>query len=338
MSLCINATTAEGMILAADSRQSYRNQKGMARIGSDSATKVFQLSSCVGLAVAGIAFLPEDGMLKNISNFIEEFTVEEKPEKLRIKEIADRLKVFFEEKYQYENQLDLLPLQIETDLKARGFKIEKIEKRKTHIEFSFKTPDGLINKGVAGIDQLQFLIAGYDEDLSHAVYEVNIPGKSPEERRNSIKRGSEFGASWIGQTDVLTRIVLGFDPRIGNLSLVQQATAQFGESSIKQQLRGLEYVIQWGTMTLQDAIDFCKLAIETTSAIQRFSDGIQADPGDMPGVGGPVDIAVITPKKGFVWVAKKNLAIDEKQIDLNNFDDIKIVKKDKVRNGNSKNN
>jgi len=41
-------------------------------------------------------------------------------------------------------------------------------------------------------------------------------------------------------------------------------------------------------MTLQDAIDFCTLMIQTTSAIQRFSDGIIANPGDMPGVGGPV--------------------------------------------------
>ncbi len=81
-------------------------------------------------------------------------------------------------------------------------------------------------------------------------------------------------------------------------------------------MRNLEYVIQWGTMTLQDAIDFCTLMIQTTSAIQRFSDGIAADPGDMPGVGGPVDVAVITPDKGFVWVNKKKLNVGEAEIDL----------------------
>jgi hypothetical protein len=41
MSLAINTTTPEGIILAADSRQSYRNQKGVSRIGSDSASKLF---------------------------------------------------------------------------------------------------------------------------------------------------------------------------------------------------------------------------------------------------------------------------------------------------------
>jgi hypothetical protein len=55
----------------------------------------------------------------------------------------------------------------------------------------------------------------------------------------------------------------------------------------------LEYNINWGAMTLRDAIDFASLMIETTSAIQRFSDGIRQAPGDMPGVGGPIDVAVI---------------------------------------------
>jgi hypothetical protein len=61
-------------------------------------------------------------------------------------------------------------------------------------------------------------------------------------------------------------------------------------------------------MTLQDAIDFATLMIQTTSAIQRFSDGINADPGDMPGVGGPINVAVITPDQGFVWGKRRNSA------------------------------
>lgn len=69
-------------------------------------------------------------------------------------------------------------------------------------------------------------------------------------------------------------------------------------------------------MTLQDAVDFCVLMIQTTSAIQRFSDGIIADPGDMPGVGGPVDVAVIIPDKGFVWVSRKKLRVGGNEIDL----------------------
>ena len=107
MSLGINATTAEGIVLAADSRQSYRNQKGMARIGSDSASKVFKLSSKVGLIVAGLAFLPENGMPKNISNFIEDFKSANNLAKMSLKKISEKIQDFFEEKYPYQQQLDM---------------------------------------------------------------------------------------------------------------------------------------------------------------------------------------------------------------------------------------
>ena len=64
MSLGINTTTPEGIVLAADSRQSYRNRKGMARIGSDNASKLFQLNKRIGVIVTGLAFLPEDEVIK----------------------------------------------------------------------------------------------------------------------------------------------------------------------------------------------------------------------------------------------------------------------------------
>jgi len=79
-------------------------------------------------------------------------------------------------------------------------------------------------------------------------------------------------------------------------------------------------------MSLQDAIDFCVLMIQTTSAIQRFSDGIAADPGDMPGVGGAVDVVVITPDKGFVWINKKKLKAGDNEVDLDKNPDIKKEK------------
>ncbi|WP_207798993.1 hypothetical protein [Candidatus Cryosericum odellii] len=69
-------------------------------------------------------------------------------------------------------------------------------------------------------------------------------------------------------------------------------------------------------MTLQDAIDFCQLAIETTTAIQRFSDGVLMDPGDITGVGGPIDMAVITYDKGFTWLNRKHLNFKSKTGDV----------------------
>jgi len=325
MSLGINTTTPEGIVLAADSRQSYRNQKGMSRIGSDSASKVFKVNDRIGLIVAGLAFLPENGVLKNISRFIEEFkkdVVSQSAEET-VLEIAERLKDFFEEKYQYKNQLESLPAQIKADLERQGCKIVDIKVEKDHVKFKFNDPNGLVKDGVAGVDQLQFIIGGYNRDGSHQVAMVYIPG-TVELKRDSTKKGQEYGASWIGQVDVVSRIVLGFDGRIGGLPAMQKVASEIGAAEFQKQLHGLEYVIQWGTMTLQDGIDFSSLAIGTTTAIQRFSDGIAGDPGDMPGVGGPIDVAVITPEKGFVWIAKKNLSVGNKEVDLEVLKDQKV--------------
>jgi hypothetical protein len=40
----------------------------------------------------------------------------------------------------------------------------------------------------------------------------------------------------------------------------------------------------------------------------------KANPGDMPSVGCPVDVAVITADQGFVWVSRKKLKIEGKEI------------------------
>ncbi len=316
MSLAINTTTPEGIVLAADSRQSYRNRKGMARIGSDNASKLFQLNKRIGVAVTGLAFLPEDGVMKNISKFIEEFKRETDVEKLEVKEAAEKIHYLFNKKYNWQERLDKLPDQVKTDLQKQGCEIISIQKEQYVVKFQFKDPQGNLKNGVAGVDVINFIVAGYNKDGSYEVYICYVPGEI-QKKRDSRDKGKEYGASWIGQTDVVVRIIIGADSRIRNIKFMEELNKKYNQEEINKQLRNLEYAIQWGTMTLQDAIDFCVLMIQTTSAIQRFSDGIQADPGDMPGVGGPVDVAVITPDQGFIWINKKKLKVGEKESDLN---------------------
>lgn len=317
MSLGINTTTSEGIVLASDSRQSYRNQKGASRIGSDSASKIFQLGPSVGAVVAGLAFLTTTSGPRSIGNFINDFrdSIDKDVATMTVKDISESLKKFFQEKYKYKEQLDNLPNQIKVELEKQGATDFNFETKDDQIIFTFKDSNGKPQKGVAGVDKLQFIVAGYNPDDSHQACMVYVPGHLEVKRDSKIKN-KEYGASWIGQTDVLSRIILGFDGRIGNLPVIANGVKSMGEEEVKNQLRLLEYVIQWGTMTLQDGIDFSSLAIKTTTAIQRFSDGIKAAPGDIPGVGGPVDVAVITPKHGFVWVSKKNLEVNGKVVNL----------------------
>lgn len=315
MSLVINTTTPEGIVLAADSRQSYRNMKGMARIGSENAIKLFEINRRIGVGITGLAFLPEDGMQKNVSQYIEEFRRGSKVKNMEVKDVARKLHHIFNDKYRWEEQLDQIKANIQNDLNSKGCSVLQMEMEGHVLKFSFQTPQGAVENGMASADPIELLVAGYNPDGSHQVYSVAIPGPV-QKLRDSKKPNIEYGSSWIGQGDVAARIVLGFDGRIQNVEFVKEAVQTRNEQEIQNQLRGLEYAIQWGTMTLQDAIDFATLMIQTTSAIQRFSDGINADPGDMPGVGGPINVAVITPDHGFVWVKKKKLHFEDSEVDL----------------------
>ncbi len=55
-----------------------------------------------------------------------------------------------------------------------------------------------------------------------------------------------------------------------------------------------------GAFSLQDAIDYAKFLIRTTSDHQRFS-------GKLPTVGGDIDVALVTHRQGFRWIAQKEL-------------------------------
>jgi hypothetical protein len=58
---------------------------------------------------------------------------------------------------------------------------------------------------------------------------------------------------------------------------------------------------------MQDAVDFASFLIRTTIDMQRFSDGTRADPGDLPGCGGPVRILAVT-REALQWVTPPTLA------------------------------
>ena len=324
MSLAITTTTPEGVVLAADSRQSFRNRKNMMRVGSDNASKIFQINNRVGVAVTGLAFLPENDVMKSIGKFIHEFRHDAEVNNWStVKDIAEQLHHWLDKKYNYRDQLEKLPEKITADLQKQGCEIIETTKGRDSVKCRFKDPQGHSREMVARVEMINFMVAGHDEDGDHQVYNAAVPGDVGK-YRDSKEKGKEYGATWIGQGDVVSRIVLGFDSqRIGNLNFISNNKDQEQQAEIQKQLRSLEYVIQWGTMTLQDAIDFCVLMIQTTSAMQRFSDGVIHDPGDMPGVGGPVDVAVITPDKGFLWINRKKLSVGDVEVNPDKEPDLK---------------
>lgn len=248
--------------MAGESRQTYGGRTG-ARIGSDRAMKVFELTDTVIGVTSGWAFLRPQGAatLRNIASLVHEFKTQ-LSQPSNVQSVANQLTAFFHTAYQWHT--------------AQGY--------------DQPVPTGQV--------ALTFLVGGYDSSSSTGlVFQCNIPGSAAPLRDTNIP-----GANWIGQVDVMFRIIKGWDPRLTSLGFVQSA----GPAAM-QQLNGLEYLISWHTMTLQDAIDFATSMIQITISVQRFADGIQLIPGDVPGVGGPIDVALVRPGGKVTWIQKKEL-------------------------------
>lgn len=271
MSIIISITIPEGIVVAADSRQSYTNRKDNARIGSDFASKVFQLSPRIVVATFGWAFLqPQNAnTLMSVGALVEDFRATMDVD-ISVSEAANQLANHFQQIYNY----DVTTLQ-------------------------WKLPP-------AGNIALGFHVAGYNRDSTIGeIYLCEVPlGQSM-----LLRNTNSAGCNWNGQIDAVSRLVLGVDPRIFNLPFVQHVTANPipNQETINSQLNGLQYVINWPYFTLQDAIDFATLMVNSTIKMQRFSDGVFMNPGDIAGCGGDIDIAVITHREGFKWIQKKQL-------------------------------
>ncbi len=126
-----------------------------------------------------------------------------------------------------------------------------------------------------------FQIAGYNEediDLGTTLM-VNIGREVSMEMTSEKGAGSTFG----GQPEVALRLY--------------------------RQLHAGDQV-SMELLTLPDAVDYARFCIRTTADYQRFAKQV-------PTVGGPIDIAIITKWAGFRWVERKKLLDDEGEIRLN---------------------
>ena len=131
------------------------------------------------------------------------------------------------------------------------------------------------------VPNTSFTIAGYSDEEGAKIqklYKVRLKGKVIEQ----IDSDSQ-GASWDGETEVLIRLIQPV--------AVKNKDGSYSDLSPSSVL--------WQYMTLQDAIDFARYAVETTINTMHFNNVIET-------VGGNVDILVITPDET-KWIEKTKL-------------------------------
>ena len=147
---------------------------------------------------------------------------------------------------------------------------------------------------------MTFVVAGFNEAEAYGrVFLIEVPNAPQRQERSP---GTEFGITWGGQQEIVTRLVMGYDPRV--LPAVQSA---LGLNFTPQQTADLQAALQLlamqmplPAMSLQDCVDLAIFFVKTTIEAQRLSVGVR-------GCGGPIDIAVVTRQGGLSFVQQKKV-------------------------------
>ena len=265
MTIVVGVAAPDGMILAADSRITLTWDNGRHRIASDSGQKIFAIREQVGIATYGDAYIGK----RTIAGVMDEFVAQLGSDQQSVDAFAAQLGDFFHGRFLSDS---LQPM----------------------LEWCKQNPKR---------SRFGFVVAGYDSGGIGRLYDVMIPGPqvAPVVAVGEITT-ADLGVCWRGQTDVIRRLIKGFD---GDLF----ATAGHKvPAELQQPVASLEYSLLL-PITMQDAVDLATFLIRTTIDMQRFSDGTVADPGSVPGCGGHVRVLSIV-RDHAEWIAADVLSAD----------------------------
>lgn len=145
---------------------------------------------------------------------------------------------------------------------------------------------------------MTFIVGGYDPgDAYGKVFVFSLPGQPEPQPRNE----NDFGMTWGGQLQIASRLIHGYDP--GLIGILRQ-TLNLNEQQINQLIQALklqlEFLVPYQVLPLQDCVDLATFMIRTTMTAQGLSIGVR-------GVGGPIDVAIITRTAKLEFVQQKKL-------------------------------
>jgi hypothetical protein len=160
------------------------------------------------------------------------------------------------------------------------------------------------NMPAAQGQDMVFLVGGYDEGAAYGrVFEISIPSRpAPTEWHGGA---GQFGLVWGGQREYADRLIHGFDGNLPNLAKAFLNLDDQRREELRQHLLGqLQMPVPFAFLPLQDCVDLAIFLIRTTIVMQHWIVGVR-------GVGGAIDVAVITQTEGFAEIQKKKLTGEE---------------------------
>jgi hypothetical protein len=261
MSICVAFNLSDGLVLAVDSATTMTDASGATiKVFLDS-DKLFQLGSLkVGIATYGLAAL--DG--RTIGSFVREFSLKESNADLgtlSIRDIVERLRVFFFETYKAFAE----------KLYAKPFDEIPAEK-----------------KGALGLVVGGFSAGSFQSEL----WEISIPLNALENSAKQWCAAGNLGFVWFASAAPITRYLKGIDQQIIPKMMVEFETILGRNLTGEEQARlkaipdAHEFSIQIGGMPIQSGIACAKFLVDFVIGHYRFAE-------THPIVGGNAKIGVV---------------------------------------------
>ena len=114
--------------------------------------------------------------------------------------------------------------------------------------------------------------------------------------------------TWGGQLEIASRIIHGFDPTLPSiLKRILNLSDEQIESLINELRKNLTFPIPYNVLPLQDCVDSAIFLIRATMVAQRLAIGVR-------GVGGPIDVAVVTRTEGLKYIQQKAIYGEEDRV------------------------
>lgn len=292
MSLCVVVTTADGLVMGADST-TYVRDSALEKTYFN-ATKLFELAGMPiavityglgGLGRRSIGSLVDEWSERH-ANYGADYTVEQVARDLTDWVFARHQKYREDVEKALEEQR-VLRLAQQQSVDEAGGQVPPDEGEVP--EFTDWTT-GIIVGGYQSSSVFPYLYVR--EDPPRPGSRAGLHEQRPHEFHDDQDEGPEAGIDSWGSDEALHRLMKGYAPAlIGELGLDDES---FRETAAKH----VWAVIHEG-MPAQDAVDYAKFLLQVGSGFERFKAG-------QPLVGGESDIAVIT-RSGVHWHSVKPL-------------------------------
>lgn len=152
--------------------------------------------------------------------------------------------------------------------------------------------------------ELGYLVVGISSSCDQAeAWLLEFSGKTLAPKPRQVLTDRDYGYTAYAQPDAVNRLFNGYDDRLRE-TLISAGTAQGvdrkkAETEIDSALASFKLDPVQPGMPLPDAIELARFMVETTEGYARFRVGADT-------VGGPVEVASISPHEGFKWINRKH--------------------------------